>query len=88
MLNKLNDLYTKLLFENAEDQWIRKITKDNEFLDTYLKPLAAKYQINVCKSRLNTFILEGLRENVLNALKNFKVDSGYWNDTVMRTDHL
>ena len=84
MLNKLNDLYSKLIYEAAEDPWFRKITKDNEFFDVYLKPLISTYGVNVVKARLNTFRIGGLYIKVKAALENFKVDENYWNKDVMR----
>ena len=83
MLNRLDDFYNKLIYENAEDIWIRKITTDTEFFNTYLKPLITKYDVDIYKARLNTFRLGGHLSNVLDALKNIKVDNEYWNDDAM-----
>lgn len=83
MLKKLNDLYNNLIYENSEDIWIRQITNDNDFLMKYLNPLRKKYVVDIVKARLNTFRIGGGYNDVINALENFKVDSDYWNDTVM-----
>lgn len=88
MLKKLNELYSKIVYESAEDPWYRKITKDYEFFDYYLKPLAKQYKVNIVKARLNTFRIGGLYANVINALKNFKVDQTYWNKEVFGRDFV
>lgn len=88
MLEKLNQLYSKIVYESVEDPWYRKITKDNEFFDYYLKPLAENYNINVVKARLNTFRICGLYKNVVKALNNFKVDETYWNKEVFGRDFV
>lgn len=88
MLEKLNQLYSKIIYESTEDPWYRKITKDYEFFDYYLKPLAKQYKVNIVKARLNTFRIGGLYANVINALKNFKVDQTYWNKEVFGRDFI
>ena len=88
MLKKLNELYSKIIFENVEDPWYRKITKDNEFFNYYLNPLAKEYKVNISKARLNTFRVCGLYANVIDALKNFKVDETYWNKEVFGRDFI
>lgn len=88
MLEKFNQLYSKVIYESAEDQWYRKITKDNEFFDYYLKPLAKQYKVNIVKARLNTFRIGGLYKNVIDALNNFKVDQTYWNKEVFGRDFV
>ena len=45
MLKKLNELYSKIVYESTEDPWYRKITKDNEFFNYYLNPLAKEYKV-------------------------------------------
>lgn len=85
MLKKLNDLYSNIIYENSEDIWIRKITKDNDFYNKYLLPLTEKIPVTILKSRLNTFRIGGLYKDVIEALTKFKVDSDYWNDEEMRT---
>jgi hypothetical protein len=86
MLNKLNELYSKLIYENAEDKWCRIINNDTDFLNTYLVPLASKYEVIVCKARLNTFRIGGICKNVIEALSNFKVDDQFWNDEVLQRE--
>lgn len=88
MLKKLNELYSKIIYESTEDPWYRKITKDNEFFNYYLKPLAKEYKVNIVKARLNTFRIGGLYKNVIDALNNFKVDETYWNKEVFGRDFV
>lgn len=83
MLKKLNDLYNSLIYEQAEDIWLRKITSDNEFYAKYLLPLRNKYSVDIVKARMNTFRIIGMSEIVLGCLENFKVDQDYWNDEAM-----
>lgn len=83
MLKKLNDLYNSLIYEQAEDIWLRKITSDNEFYKAYLLPLRNKYSVDIVKARMNTFRIIGMAEIVLGCLENFKVDQDYWNDESM-----
>lgn len=80
MLKRFNDLYNKLLFENKEDVWTRKITKDYEFFNEYLYPLIETCNVQIVKPRLNTFRVGGTYENVIKFLKSFKVDNNFWND--------
>lgn len=84
MLEKLNSFYSKIIAENTEDTWIRQITNDNDFYNIYLKPLMKKYNVDIVKARLNTFRIGGRYNDVINALKNFKVDKNYWNSDIMR----
>ena len=88
MLKKLNELYSKIVYESTEDPWYRKITKDNEFFNYYLNPLAKEYKVNIVKARLNTFRICGLYKNVIDALNNFKVDETYWNKEVFGRDFV
>ena len=84
MLKKFNDLYSKILFEETEEQdWFRKITKDKEFFIKYLNPLIQECNVRIAKARLNTFQVGGLYENVVKFLENFKVDNDFWNDSVL-----
>lgn len=83
MLTKLNDIYNKLIFENSEDQWIRKITKDSEFFDNYLKPLFDVACVEIVKARLNTFRIGGWFKDLKIALEKFKVDKFYWDDEIL-----
>lgn len=85
MLNKLNDIYSKVIFENSQDKWIRKITTDTEFYNTYFKPLILKLNnnIDIVKARLNTFRISGLFKNVKTALEDLKIDELYWDESVM-----
>jgi hypothetical protein len=83
MLSKLDDLCNRVLYESVEDKWIRKINSDNEFFAKYLKPLTANFQpgeLSVVKARWNTFLFSGLYQNVIEALKNFSVDTDFWNE--------
>jgi hypothetical protein len=86
MLSKLNDLYNSLVYESAEDIWIRKINSDTEFFETYLQPLNTKYypeEFYSCKTRLNTFCLCGIFKAVIEILEKFSVGTDFWDDEIM-----
>lgn len=77
-LTKLDDLYKRFIYDNTEDHWYRKITKDTEFMEKYL----SKFDdgMSVTKSRLNTFRFAGCIDNVIKAFELLKVDEDFWNE--------
>lgn len=80
MLKKLDDLYKRIIIEETEElpsSWFRQITKDTEFLQKYILPLAKKYFVYPEKARMNTFRLTGTFKNVKDFLSNFKVDKEF-----------
>lgn len=90
MLNKLNNIYRKLIVTEAiqEDwekihnpnRWIKQCNTDDQFIDQYMKPLNKDGKLLITLDMQNTFRVDGFYKDVIDFLNKFKVDTNFLED--------
>lgn len=78
-LTKFNDLYNKLIFQQIQndDKYMQEINDCDAFFRAYIQSLAVQHKILAEKQRYNVFRITGFITNILDFLKNFKVDKKF-----------